>query len=120
MVSSALLKEHRTRASEAVVRTADERLRVALVTEGGKYLLRLTGELDLSTSDLLGDTFSAIRGPVWVDCEQLTFVDSNGFAKLVELHKRTGSTVLYRATPEIRDVLWILNLYGDLAIVDQA
>jgi anti-anti-sigma factor len=118
MVRGAGLKEHRTPPSEEVPSTEAEGLHVALETDGDRYFLRLAGELDLSTSELLTQSFPSIHGPVWVDCEHLTFVDSNGFAKLVELHKRTGSTVLCRATPEVRDALRVLNLYGDLAIVE--
>jgi anti-anti-sigma factor len=95
-----------------------ERLNVALTTERDEYVLRLRGELDSSTAELLTETFPLIDGPVRVDCRELTFVDSPGFAKLVELHQLTGSTVLCRANAEVQDVLHVLNLYGGLSIVE--
>jgi anti-anti-sigma factor len=94
------------------------RLSVAVAVREGRYLVELTGELDVSTSDVLANEISRIRGPVWVDCRQLSFMDSKGFAKLIDLHKQSGSTVLFRVRPELREALRVLNLYGGLSIVD--
>jgi anti-anti-sigma factor len=94
------------------------RLNVAIATHEDRYLLQLQGELDISTSDLLAAKVASVHGSVLIDCEQLTFVDSNGFAALIALRKQADSVVLFRATSELREMLHIMNLSGAVSIVD--
>lgn len=95
-----------------------ERLSVGLTTTlDGRSFLKLSGELDISTSELLTEQVGAFHGPVLVDCDELRFVDSGGFAALARLSKTADSFVLWRVTPELRQVLHIMNLGGAVSIL---
>ena len=94
------------------------RLSVALEAFEGRNLARLVGELDVSTAEVLAAKVAAIDGPLCLDCDGLTFVDSRGFATLVALSHHAGPLVLSRLTPEVLQVLLIMNLGGAIAIVD--
>ena len=92
------------------------RLNVALESFEGRSVVRLVGELDVSTSAILAAKVATIDGPLCLDCGGLT--DSGGFAALVALRRDVESLVLSRVAPELREVLLIMNLGGAIAIVD--
>jgi anti-anti-sigma factor len=94
------------------------RLNVDVATLDGKNVLRLSGELDVSTSKLLHEKAGFVHGPILVDCDKLRFVDSVGFAALVSLRDLADSVVLWRPVPEIREVLHIMNLGGAVSIIE--
>jgi anti-sigma B factor antagonist len=60
------------------------------VTDAG-VTLKVTGELDLSTAPVLGESIGALRRDVkavTVDLSELTFMDSTGLRLLIELDHR--------------------------------
>jgi anti-anti-sigma factor len=80
------------------------RLTVALKIRRQNFL-KLSGELDVSTSNVLSTkVVGVVHGPVLVDCDQLRFVDSHGFAALAALCEHSDSVVLWRPASEVRDV----------------
>jgi anti-anti-sigma factor len=94
------------------------RLNVDVATLDGRNVLKLSGELDTSTSKLLLEKAGLVHGPIFVDCDELRFVDSGGFAALVELRDLADSVVLWRPIPEIRQVLHVMNLGGGVSIIE--
>lgn len=71
-----------------------ELLRIERREEGGVVVLRLAGELDLSTSGRLESAAQqAAGGParrVVVDLTETTFVDSTGLAAMLAVARRLG------------------------------
>src|SRR3954449_13574377 len=56
-----------------------------VVTVASASLLRLAGDLDLATRDLLGDALGQMSGcDVHLDVEELTFADAAGLAVVAE------------------------------------
>lgn len=104
----------------------DDLLTVRVVRTGEQALLLLTGELDVSTVELL----DAVVGPllagtdpavrqVLVDCAELSFVDVAGLGALLAarqtLRQRSGALLLRSASPALRRVLSLAGLEGLLA-----
>jgi anti-sigma B factor antagonist len=76
-----------------------------VTTEGGRTLIRLTGELDLATApELLArvEPLAATGRTVVLDLSELTFCDSSGFNAFVRLQRRcrnNGTDLVLHAPP---------------------
>ena len=82
--------------------------------------LRLIGELDLATADLLNDALCDLVGNehvITLDCSRLTFMDSSGLRLLLQIamsQNGAGSTALVVKKPSeaVRRVLEIALPHG--------
>jgi anti-anti-sigma factor len=100
-------------------------LRVVAERNGEVGLIRLDGELDMSTYDKV---IEAIRSPdllgvvQWaVDCSDLTFLDSFGLRAILSLAGESGTLdtiALYEVLPSVRRILEVAGLDGVLALRD--
>ena len=80
-------------------------------------MLRIHGELDISTADQLRSAVGphlGSGGTVELDLSRVTFCDSTGLAVLVGFHKRLaaagGALVLYAPVQRVRHLLTITGL----------
>jgi anti-anti-sigma factor len=83
--------------------------------ENGVTGFRLVGELDLSSAPALADALGEldIDGPVVLDLQELTFLDSSGIhAILTHAVTREGRLVLANPSPEIVRTLEIMGIAG--------
>jgi anti-sigma B factor antagonist len=72
----------------------DDGLEVSLEHVGGKSVLRVVGEVDVSTASKLRDSLGEIpqgTGIVIVDLSEVTFLDSSGLGVLVAGWKRLST-----------------------------
>jgi anti-anti-sigma factor len=89
------------------------------VTFAGDSCVQLCGELDAGTVAHLRDHFQHLRGPVVIDCQQLSFIDSSGIFALEELALRGGTVTLRAALPMLRRLLNICNVTSTIVCEDQ-
>ena len=57
-----------------------------------RYIVTVTGEIDVATVPVLRDFLLALDGDVEVNCERVSFVDSAGLGLFVGVHKRLTET----------------------------
>jgi anti-anti-sigma factor len=80
---------------------------------GEAYVVRLSGEVDLTTITLLA---GALDGQIHksrnviLDCQHLTYIDSTGFNLLADLYRQGRQFVLVGPSPTIRKILGIVGL----------
>jgi anti-sigma B factor antagonist len=94
--------------------------------QGGVEVIA-TGELDLATRDRLRDAVAAsLRGPgpVTLDLQAITFIDSTGLQALLELvtlarDGAPGGPLAILASDEVRRVLALTGLDRHLAVDDR-
>jgi anti-sigma B factor antagonist len=85
-------------------------------TDDQTCLLRVTGELDMTTSGQLRRVLARIPDPgrVVLDLSRLTFCDSSGLSALLAGHKQLitagGRLVLAAVPPRVRKVLELTGL----------
>ena len=90
--------------------------------ETGRFVLRLSGELDLSTiqevrsaaDELIDDAPESVV----VDLAEVTFMDSSGIALLLRIAGRVPRTELRNPSPMVRRVLEMTGLTEMLPIVE--
>jgi anti-sigma B factor antagonist len=86
---------------------------------GGALVLALTGYVDLSTAQLLGDAIDkalTITQDITIDLSGLTFLDSTGLRELVIGYRRARAAGIgYRITGPQGSVLQVLRVGGLLA-----
>ena len=91
-----------------------ERQPPLVVTENGA-VLTVAGELDLATAPILERGLTDVTGPVRLDLEAVTFIDSAGIAAVVRLYKRCqgdGCTLrIENCSRQVERVLRIAGLY---------
>jgi len=75
----------------------------------GSNGLRLQGELDLSTVDLLTEEAARLEGPLTLDLAGLTFIDSTGIAAFIWLLNR-GRLTLVNVQPRILNILRVAGI----------
>ena len=84
------------------------------VDDGGKSVLTLSGELDLSTVGRVEAAFERAlsRSPelLVVDVSELGFIDSSGIALLIRASERVGRLELRCPTPILRRVIDVTGL----------
>lgn len=94
-------------------------LSVELGRANGKVIVRLDGELDVSTApklhEVLADAVSQeASGPVILDLSALSFVDSTGLSVLVSTNNRLKDSgrilILQSAQPIVRRLLEVTGL----------
>ncbi|HEX2578756.1 MAG TPA: STAS domain-containing protein [Aquihabitans sp.] len=106
-----------------MVATSDELLRVAFERCGSTLVVRLVGELDLSTAPgvpdaVVGRVDSGIRR-VTLDLTSVAYCDSSGVSAMLTLHRDLGErgiTVIARRPP--RNVRRVLELTGVTAVLE--
>jgi anti-anti-sigma factor len=99
-------------------------LNVALVPAPDQVVLRLTGDVDLSTSPLVADALGQAAGlgtpQVVVDLGSARFWDCSGLHELVtftrELHSAGRSCRIVGAQPATRRLIGMANLASDLQL----
>lgn len=111
----------------AGIPTETSGLEVVRYGRGGCHVLRLAGELDLSTAGQVRAAFPSdgagrrARRHLVLDVRRLRFVDSSGLGVLFELYRwvtaRGGRVVVARPTPAVARVL---RLAGYLKLTAQA
>jgi anti-sigma B factor antagonist len=95
-------------------------LRITAETDGTTAVLRLAGELDLATADLLRERVRALLGPgndvskLVLDLAGLEFLDVTGLGALLEARRKlaaVGATLtLRRPRPMVVRMLTLLEL----------
>jgi anti-anti-sigma factor len=103
-------------------------LRITAESAGGATVLRLAGELDLATADLLRERVRTLLGhgsvldTLVLDLAGLDFLDVTGLGALLETRRKlaaTGGTLtLRRPRPMVVRMLTLLNLEDALHIED--
>jgi anti-anti-sigma factor len=103
-------------------------LRITAESDGSATVLRLAGELDLATADLLRERVRTLLGhgsvldTLVLDLAGLEFLDVTGLGALLEARRKlaaTGGTLtLRRPRPMVVRMLTLLNLDEALHVDD--
>ncbi|HUC58459.1 MAG TPA: STAS domain-containing protein [Streptosporangiaceae bacterium] len=101
---------------------SDQDPALATRTEGRTLILRLTGELDLTSTDrILSDIDAVLDGEhddIAFDLSGLNFMDSSGIALLLSVSRRVGGNLELRdPTPIIRRLIELTGLESVLRLV---
>jgi anti-anti-sigma factor len=101
-------------------------LRITVDSDGGTTVLRLAGELDLATADLLRERVRTLLGhgtvlqKLVLDLAGLEFLDVTGLGALLETRRKLSATgvtlALRRPRPMVVRMLTLLNLEEALQI----
>ncbi len=87
----------------------------------GDPVIRLRGELDISSADLLRETVSGVLAErpkrLVIELGDLTFIDSSGIAVLVLASNKIAEVELHHAQPIVRRVIELTGLSDTLRIV---
>lgn len=75
-----------------------------------KQRLVVHGELDLATSQILGEALRATSGIVEIECSSLGFIDAAAIGVLLRARDHVESIRIVHASPWIRKVFAILDL----------
>ncbi|WP_249010846.1 STAS domain-containing protein [Conexibacter sp. DBS9H8] len=96
---------------------------VEVSSEGTKAVLRLSGELDVSSSAALEDELARIDGSTLIvlDLSELEFVDSTGLGVLVKAHQRVREEgvrmVVVQGGGQVKRLLELTGLDQQLELV---
>jgi anti-sigma B factor antagonist len=105
-------------------------LNLEVAEDGGRRVIRLSGELDLANASSLEAALErALGGPdgdgggeIVVDMEHLTFIDSTGIAVLIRALGHDGEAGRLRFVPSkglaVQRVLRVTGLEGRLPFLD--
>jgi anti-sigma B factor antagonist len=109
-----------------VAATDPSALRITADVEGSRPVLRLAGELDLATADLLRERVHALLGrgsevtELVLDVAGLEFLDVTGLGALLEVRRKLvasgGALILRRPRPMVLRMLDLLQLGSTLQI----
>jgi anti-sigma B factor antagonist len=84
--------------------------------------LRLSGELDLSSARELeaaiGDVQASSRGPITLDLDALTFMDSSGLATLVRAQRAGRPVILAHLRDQARRLLELAGMLEHFDVRD--
>jgi anti-anti-sigma factor len=84
--------------------------------EAGVPVVRLSGEIDISNAEPIGDALEAIVGPdargLVVDLDGLAFMDSAGIAMLLRTAARIDSVEIRNPSDVMRRILECTGLTG--------
>jgi anti-sigma B factor antagonist len=90
--------------------------------EAGVPVVRLTGEIDISNAEPIGDALEAILGPgarrVIVDVAGLDFMDSAGIAMLLRTAARVEAVEIRNPSGIIRRIIECTGLTGIFQLAD--
>jgi anti-anti-sigma factor len=97
-------------------------LSIAQVATDGQCVVRVAGEIDISTAPRLADYLDGLGGlggqRVIVDLTEVSSIDSSGFDVLVAAHKNQeqdgGQLVLRGVSPAASESLQILGMHASL------
>jgi anti-anti-sigma factor len=106
----------------------EPRLVVVPAADGDIPVLRVSGDLDLTTVPVLMEAVDAAvrvhgRRPIVLDCAGLEFCDSSGLNCFLQLHQGTGPTgglVLAQVGPTVQRLLDITGVDTALTVVPSA
>ncbi|MCU1354259.1 MAG: anti-anti-sigma factor [Acidimicrobiales bacterium] len=88
--------------------------------DAGTLIIRLSGDLDISTIDVLGAEMAAALDDapdgVVFELAGVTFFDSSGLTALLEANAKVGSVVLRRPSEVVRRVIDLSGLTGVLEV----
>jgi anti-anti-sigma factor len=103
-------------------------LRITVESDGATTILRLAGELDLASADLLRERVRTLLGygtvleKLVLDLAGLEFLDVTGLGALLETRRKLAATgiplTLRRPRPMVVRMLTLLNLEEALLIED--
>ena len=102
------------------------RLRMRSARDGDAHVIRLTGELDLTSADGVEQELRRVEltdaHAIVVDLRELTFIDSMGVRLLFQASTRslqgTNRLVLTRGRKDVQRVFEICDLVGRLPFAD--
>ncbi len=77
-------------------------LDVHMTMVDGVCVIRLIGEVDLSTAHQLADALGQAHGAIEVDCAALRFIDAAGLGVLAHAASTNGSLAMRGTTPFLR------------------
>ena len=105
---------------------AKPHLEIETADVDGTVVIRVRGELDLATVDLLqreiDQTFTASSPHLILDCRELTFVDSTGMSLMLMVHREVGRDgTRFAVVPgdgAVRTLLGLTGLDQHLTMVD--
>ena len=88
--------------------------------DSGAPVVRLAGEIDISTADGIADTLCAVPGStVVVDLSDVTFMDSSGIAELMRARQARAASghdlIIRGASKIVRKTFLVLGLEEMLA-----
>lgn len=92
-------------------------------SEGQKTVLRLLGELDVSSSSALEDELRRVSGSplIVLDLRELEFIDSTGLGVLVKTHQRMrdegDQLALIEGNGQVKRLLELTGLDQQLKII---
>ena len=88
----------------------------SLGDEGGVPIVRLTGEIDISNAEPIGDALDALVGPearrLVVDLDGLEFMDSAGIAMLLRTAARVDAVEIRHPSEVMRRIIECTGLTG--------
>jgi anti-sigma B factor antagonist len=99
---------------------------VEVSTEGRKTVLRLFGELDVSSSAALEDELHRVSSSslIVLDLRELEFIDSTGLGVLVKTHQRMrdegDQLAVIEGNGQVKRLLELTGLDQQLTIIDSA
>ena len=100
-------------------------LTVSVESDDTVHVVRVAGELDLTTRDALATAFAALAKPpqiVVADFTELTFIDSTGLKTILDEHRRARAEryefVVAGAQGAVRDAFRLTALDLTLPMVD--
>ncbi|MGK5678680.1 STAS domain-containing protein [Actinoplanes sp. URMC 104] len=90
---------------------ADENFTATAAVEGGRVVVTVTGEVDMSTADAMLHTATKDASPAAVlDLRAVTFFDSAAIHALLRLVDHYGERLTVLPSPQVRRVLEISGL----------
>jgi anti-anti-sigma factor len=94
-------------------------LDVAVSKHNGVWIVRPSGEVDMSTADEFRDALTGVHGPVLIDCSELRFIDASGLGVLAEVSATNGAMTLRGTSPFLRRTLDIVGMRSLLALEER-
>ncbi len=95
-------------------------------SEGPKAVLRLKGELDVSSSAALEDELQRVNGAsvIVLDLSELAFIDSTGLGVLVKTHQRMreegDQLAVVEGSGQVKRLLELTGLDRQLRLISSA
>lgn len=101
--------------------SAEDPIPLSVVREegAGEIRVRVSGEVDLRTADLLlGALSPAGDRRIALDLTEMTFIDSTGLSVLIAARKAGAVIVLRNPPPQMQKLLSITGLGAEFPVVD--
>jgi anti-sigma B factor antagonist len=88
-------------------------------SDADRWVLAMSGELDVATAPELEQALRAASGSVVIDCGALEFMDATGIGVLVRALRHLDDLRLVKVTPMVRRVITTVGLGGTLLCCDE-